>query len=119
CASGWWMVGESVAVGWGAGHGPAGSRARVGCAGGGLENFPIAAIGARFPVRIAGYGLVPDSGGAGHRRGGLAVFRDYEFLDDTTHVSLWFERKVTPPWGLFDGLAGQTPSIELKRTGKA
>src|SRR5438477_532800 len=65
-----------------------------------------------------GYGLVPDSGGAGHRRGGLAVFRDYEFLDDTTHVSLWFERKVTPPWGLFGGLAGQTPSIELNRPGK-
>jgi len=117
-ASGRWMVGESLAVGWGAGHELDGSSALVDYAGGDLKNFPIEAIEARFPVRIVGYGLVPDSGGAGHRRGGLAVFRDYEFLDDTAHVSLWFERKVTPPWGLFGGLAGQTPSIELKRPGK-
>jgi len=117
--SGRWMMGESLAVGWGAGRDLDGSSALVDYAGGDLKNFPVEVIESRYPVRVAGYGLVPDSGGAGRRRGGLAVFRDYEFFDDTTHVSLWFERKVTPPWGVFGGLAGMTPSIELLRSGEA
>jgi N-methylhydantoinase B len=117
-SSGRWMMGESLAVGWGAGRDLDGSSALVDYAGGDLKNFPIEAIEARYPVRILGYGLVPDSGGAGRRRGGLAIFRDYEFFDDTTHVSLWFERKFTPPWGLFGGLQGQTPSIDLERPGE-
>lgn len=115
--SGRWMMGESLAVGWGAGRDLDGSSALVDYAGGDLKNFPVEVIEARYPVRVNGYGLVCDSGGAGRRRGGLAVFRDYEFFDENTHVSLWFERKVTPPWGVFGGLAGMTPSIELLRPG--
>jgi N-methylhydantoinase B len=113
-----WMMGESLAVGWGAGRHLDGSSALVDYAGGDLKNFPVEAIEARYPVRVTGYGLVCDSGGAGRRRGGLAVFRDYEFFDDTTHVSLWFERKVTPPWGVFGGLAGKTPTIDFVRPGQ-
>ncbi|HEX9364927.1 MAG TPA: hydantoinase B/oxoprolinase family protein [Candidatus Dormibacteraeota bacterium] len=116
--SGRWMMGESLAVGWGAGRRLDGSSALVDYAGGDLKNFPVEIIEARYPVRVHGYGLVPDSGGAGRRRGGLAIFREYEFFDDTTHVSLWFERSVTPPWGVFGGIAGQTPSIELVRPGR-
>jgi N-methylhydantoinase B len=113
--SGRWMMGESLAVGWGAGRELDGSSALVDYAGGDLKNFPVEVIESRYPVRVNGYGLVDDSGGAGRRRGGLAIFRDYEFFDDTTHVSLWFERSVTPPWGLFGGMAGRTPSIDLRR----
>ena len=115
--SGRWMMGESLAVGWGAGRDIDGESALVDYAGGDLKNFPIEVIEAKYPVRVNGYGLVCDSGGAGRHRGGLAIFRDYEFFDPTTHVSLWFERKVTPPWGVFGGLAGMTPSIELLRPG--
>ncbi len=113
--SGRWMMGESLAVGWGAGRELDGSSALVDYAGGDLKNFPVEVIESRYPVRVNGYGLVDDSGGAGRRRGGLAIFRDYEFFDDTTHVSLWFERSLTPPWGLFGGMAGRTPSIDLRR----
>ncbi|HZQ49844.1 MAG TPA: hydantoinase B/oxoprolinase family protein [Candidatus Dormibacteraeota bacterium] len=116
--SGRWMMGESLAVGWGGGRALDGSSALVDYAGGDLKNFPVEVIEARYPVRIHGYGLVCDSGGPGRRRGGLAIVRDYEFFDDTTHVSLWFERKVTPPWGVFGGRAGMTPSIELLRPGE-
>lgn len=118
-SDGRWMMGESLAVGWGAGRDLDGSSALVDYAGGDLKNFPVEVIESRYPVRVMGYGLVEDSGGAGRRRGGLAIFRDYEFFDDTTHVSLWFERKVTPPWGVFGGLAGQTPSIDLERPEQA
>jgi len=117
--SGRWMVGESLAVGWGAGRDLDGSSALVDYAGGDLKNFPVEPLEARYPVRVHGYGLVPDSGGPGRRRGGLAIFRDYELFDDTTHVSLWFERSLTPPWGVFGGLAGRTPSIDLERAGTA
>jgi N-methylhydantoinase B len=106
-------------VGWGAGRDLDGSSALVDYAGGDLKNFPVEPLEARYPVRVHGYGLVPDSGGPGRRRGGLAIFRDYELFDDTTHVSLWFERSLTPPWGVFGGLAGRTPSIDLERPGTA
>lgn len=112
-----WMMGESLAVGWGASRELDGSSALVDYAGGDLKNFPVEVIEARYPVRVVAYGLEQDSGGAGRRRGGLAIFRDYEFFDDSTHVSLWFERTVTPPWGVFGGLAGRTPSIDLERPG--
>jgi N-methylhydantoinase B len=115
--AGRWVVGESLAIGWGASRELDGASALVTYGGGDLKNFPIETIEARYPVRVLAYGLVPDSGGPGRRRGGLAIFRDYEFLDDSTHVSLWFERSITPPWGLFGGLAGLTPSIELSRAG--
>jgi N-methylhydantoinase B len=115
--SGRWMCGESLAVGWGAGRDLDGSSALVDYAGGDLKNFPVELIEARYPIRVHGYGLVQDSGGAGRRRGGLAIFREYELFDDTTHVSLWFERSVTPPWGVFGGGQGQTPSIDLERPG--
>jgi len=114
---GQWVVGESLAIGWGASMNQDGASAIVTYGGGDLKNYPIEAIESRYPVRVLGYGLMPDSGGPGRQRGGLAIFRDYEFLDDSTHLSLWLERSVTPPWGLFGGQAGSTPAIDLQRPG--
>jgi len=42
--------------------------------------------GIEFPCRIARFGLVPDSGGAGQWRGGLAMLREYELLEDAVVV---------------------------------
>jgi N-methylhydantoinase B len=40
------------------------------------------------------------------------VVREYEFCGDTS-LSLWFERSVTPAWGLAGGLAGAPPRVTL------
>ena len=45
-----------------------------------LGNQPVELIEADLPLRLERYGLVPDSGGAGRQRGGLAYVREYELL---------------------------------------
>jgi N-methylhydantoinase B len=40
------------------------------------------------------------------------VIREYEFCGDTS-LSLWFERSVTPAWGLAGGAAGAPPRVTL------
>jgi N-methylhydantoinase B len=110
-----WVSAEATGVGWGAAHQEDGENGMVSYGGGDLKNYPVEVMEARYPLRILGYGLEPDSGGAGRRRGGLAIWRDYELLDDTTHLSLWLERSLTGAWGLFGGLQGRTPTTELKR----
>src|SRR5260370_36390467 len=51
---------------------------------------------------IGDYGFRPDIGGAGLLRGGCGVFRDYRLEADSS-LYLWFERSVTPGWGLDGG----------------
>ena len=45
--------------------------------------------------------------GPGRRRGGLAIVRDFVSLADAS-LSLWLERTVTGPWGIFGGEQGTT-----------
>jgi N-methylhydantoinase B len=111
-----WVVGEATAVGWGA-HQTGDGHTGITYGGGDLKNFPVEIIESQYPVRIHGYGLVPDTGGAGAQRGGLAVFRDYEVLEDNTEVSLWFERSLSGPWGVFGGQQGRVPRVLLRRSG--
>jgi N-methylhydantoinase B len=34
-------------------------------------------------------------------------------LSEGTQVSLWFERSLTPAWGLFGGETGDQPDVEI------
>jgi 5-oxoprolinase (ATP-hydrolysing) len=61
---------------------------------------------ARFPVRLVEFGLRPDSGGAGRRRGGDGVVREIEFLAPM-RVSLLSERRARAPFGLAGGEPGK------------
>ena len=49
--------------------------------------------------------MVPDSGGAGQWRGGLALRREYELLEDATVIRR-FNKIKFPPAGLAGGEAG-------------
>jgi len=61
---------------------------------------------ANYPVRILRYELVPDSDGAGRRRGGLGLRRDYLFPDSAPTFTILADREKEGPWGLFGGLPG-------------
>ena len=50
-----------------------------------FSNNPIEIIEAEQPLASAHYGYVPDTGGAGKFRGGLALVREYDF-EETRHV---------------------------------
>jgi N-methylhydantoinase B len=103
---------EATLGGWGAWNGSDGESALINNVNGSLKDLPIEVFEARFPFRITDYRMRPDSAGAGKWRGGVGVIREYEAMTDCT-ISLWFERSVTPPWGLSGGGSGIGPDVIL------
>lgn len=70
------------------------------------SNLPIEAIEMDYPLRVVEYGLVPDSGGAGRYRGGLALRRTLQPIGHVCTFSGSSERFTSRPWGLFGGGEG-------------
>ena len=71
-----------------------------------LHTTPIEILESEFPCRITRFDLVPDSGGAGQWRGGLAMRREYELLEDATVIRR-FNKTRFPPSGVAGGRAGE------------
>jgi N-methylhydantoinase B len=109
------VCGEATAVGWGAYAQGDGTNALINYGGGDLKNLPVEVLESLYPLRVHRYGLWEDSGGEGRFRGGLGVVREYETLSDDIGLSLWFERTLTPGWGLFDGKEGRVTSVLVDR----
>ncbi|MFN8224824.1 MAG: hydantoinase B/oxoprolinase family protein [Gaiellales bacterium] len=84
---------------------------------GNCRNTPIEVFEARFPFRTLAYGLVPDSGGPGRHRGGLAIRRDLEVLAPEVTVSVFMDRVEQGAWGLFGGGAGRCAALLVRRAG--
>ncbi|MGW3350843.1 hydantoinase B/oxoprolinase family protein [Nonomuraea rubra] len=103
---------EATVGGWGAWEGGDGESCLINNVNGSLRDMPIEVLETLFPVRVTRYEIRPDTGGAGRWRGGNGVVREYEFRGDTS-LSLWFERSVTPAWGLAGGHAGAPPRVTL------
>jgi len=78
-------------------------------------NIPVEVAEAEFPIRIERYGLVPDSGGAGEHRGGLAVERAWRCLTPGTSLVVRSDRAAHPPYGLQGGAPGSLSSNTLVR----
>lgn len=70
-----------------------------------LANTPIELLEAEQPLRIDQYGFVPDSGGAGKYRGGLAMVRDFRLLEEAT-LQIRSDRRKFAPYGLYGGKPG-------------
>jgi N-methylhydantoinase B len=70
-----------------------------------LHTTPIEILESEYPCRITRFDVVPDSGGAGRWRGGLALRREYELLEDATVIRR-FNKVKFPPAGLAGGKAG-------------
>jgi N-methylhydantoinase B len=77
------------------------------------ENAPVEETEANYPVRIVRYELVPDSEGAGRRRGGLGLRRDYLFPDAEATFTILADRDRAGPWGLFGGQSGRPAEYVL------
>ena len=70
-----------------------------------LHITPIEVLESEFPCRITRYDIVPDSAGAGRWRGGLAVQREYELLEDATVIRRFNKAQIAPQ-GIDGGKAG-------------
>ena len=80
-----------------------------------LHTTPIEILESEYPCRITRFDVVPGSGGAGQWRGGLALRREYELLEDATVIRR-FNKIKFPPAGLAGGDAG-TPARFVVRLG--
>jgi N-methylhydantoinase B len=83
------------------------------------ENAPVEETELNYPVRIARFALIPDSGGAGTHRGGMGVRRDYWFVDHEATFSIISDRTRFAPPGLNGGHNGRTAHYILEPEGEA
>jgi N-methylhydantoinase B len=77
-----------------------------------LHITPIEILESEFPCRIAEFGFIPDSGGAGTYRGGLAFRRRYELLQDAVVVRR-YDRAKFPASGVAGGKDGRASRFVL------
>lgn len=69
-------------------------------------NTPIEVLEMSYPLRVTRYAIRQGSGGAGLRRGGDGLVREFEFLAPAS-VTLLTERRRHAPWGLQGGGDGR------------
>jgi N-methylhydantoinase B len=76
-------------------------------------NTPVEIIETEYPIRITKYGFAPDTEGAGRFRGGLALVRDFQYLDDGIEVRTRCDRVKHPPWGILGGGTAKASEVSL------
>ncbi|WP_281180075.1 hydantoinase B/oxoprolinase family protein [Nocardia amamiensis] len=64
----------------------------------------------RYPILVHERTLVPDSGGAGRQRGGLATRVKLESRDSQVTLAYGIEGKLNPPQGVRGGHSGAAPA---------
>ncbi|MEO1017323.1 MAG: hydantoinase B/oxoprolinase family protein [Pseudomonadota bacterium] len=78
---------------------------------------PIEVFETRFPLTILAYGIVPDSGGAGRHRGGLASRRIMLVEAKEMRASLLMDHAQSGPWALQGGHPGKPAKVAIKSAG--
>jgi N-methylhydantoinase B len=103
--------------GWGAGPELDGESGLIATTDGDTYNFPAEVVETRFPLLLERYGLhVAAAGGAGRRRGGFGLVREYRVLNPAgavAYASLGGSRRL--PWGLAGGRDGTENYVEYVR----
>jgi N-methylhydantoinase B len=82
-------------------------------------NTPIEAIEWEYPLRIARYELVRETGGAGCFRGGDGLVRALTLCEGSARANLLADRHVLAPHGAHGGEAGACGKHALVRRGSA
>ena len=77
------------------------------------SNLPIEALESEFPILVERYAFVPDSGGPGRYRGGLAVVREVRGLRGDLMVGGWGCNQREAPRGLGGGGHGVPGAFEI------
>ena len=80
------------------------------------SNAPAEMIEADQPIAVECYAMVPDSGGPGRFRGGLALERHLRFKSNNATLQIRSDRRDFPPYGLEGGKPGAPSNIEIMRS---
>jgi N-methylhydantoinase B len=102
--SGWSFFADLGSIGHGGHGGGDGMSTLIHPIEAGAENIPTELAEARMPVIKRRYELIPDSGGAGTHRGGLAAEVELEFTGEGTAVVTAERSRVEDVHGLAGGL---------------
>jgi N-methylhydantoinase B len=76
---------------------------------------PVEILEAAYPVMFTRWALRPDSGGAGHHRGGLGAIYEIELLEEQADVFLFGERGRFAPPGILGGEPGALNRFTVQR----
>jgi N-methylhydantoinase B len=98
------------AGGWGGFEGGDGQDGLINNVNGAFKDYPIEVFEVKFPAYVRRYEFRTDTGGPGRFRGGCGLRRRFE-VDPEAFLYLWFERSVSPGWGLFGGGAAVGPDV--------
>lgn len=79
------------------------------------SNTPAEMIEADLPIVIERYGFVPDTGGAGRWRGGLALERHLRFTSKHAMLQIRSDRREHLPYGLNGGGPGAGSNVSIRR----
>ncbi len=79
------------------------------------SNAPAEMIEADQPIVVERYALVPDSGGPGRYRGGLALERHLRFKANRATLQIRSDRRDHPPYGLDGGGCGAPSNVSILR----
>jgi N-methylhydantoinase B len=98
------------AGGWGGFEGGDGEDGLINNVNGAFKDYPIEVFEVKYPALIRTYGFRTDTGGPGRFRGGCGLYRRFE-TEPGMLLYLWFERSITPGWGLFGGRDAVGPDV--------
>lgn len=83
------------------------------------SNIPVEMIESELPLTITRYALLPGTGGAGRRRGGLGLVREWRVDCPAAVFTANGERFKFRPYGLDGGEPGSTGRLTLLRDGES
>jgi N-methylhydantoinase B len=105
--------------GWGATRDADGQHGLVSVGDGETYTIPVEIAEQRYGVRVErfGFDIVPGAG-AGRRRGGRGLVREYRIRSDDALLTVAWGRHLYPPWGAAGGRDGSPNYVEVVRDGK-
>ncbi|MGQ0668066.1 MAG: hydantoinase B/oxoprolinase family protein [Actinomycetota bacterium] len=100
--------------GWGASALKDGEHALVSVGDGDTYVIPAEVCERRYGIRVERFGLdVVEGAGAGTRRGGRGIVREYRILSERGSLTVGFGRHRFPPWGVAGGRDGSVNYVEV------
>jgi N-methylhydantoinase B len=105
--------------GWGATRDAYGQHGLVSVGDGETYTIPVEVAEQRYGVRVErfGFDIVPGAG-AGRRRGGRGLVREYRICSDEALLTVAWGRHLYPPWGAAGGRDGSPNYVEVLRDGE-
>jgi len=102
--------------GWGANAVKDGEHGLITAGDGETYVIPVEVAEQRYGIRVERFGFdVVQGAGAGRRRGGRGLIREYRILCDEALLTVAWGRHLSPPWGVAGGCPGSRNYVQVIR----